>query len=82
MKSRCAIRGSRPSKKNDQAHVEQKNWSIVRQLVGYDRYEGDQACEALAALSQVVRLSTNFFQPSMKLGSLERAFQQSQKEVG
>ena len=73
---------SRPYKKNDQAHVEQKNWSIVRQLVGYDRYEGDQACEALAALSQVVRLSTNFFQPSMKLGSLERAFQQSQKEVG
>ena len=63
---------SRPYKKNDQAHVEQKNWSIVRQAVGYDRYEGEVACEALAALYEVVRLYTNFFQPSMKLLSKER----------
>ncbi len=62
----------RPYKKNDQAHVEQKNWSIVRQLVGYDRYEGQPACDALAALYQVVRLYTNFFQPTMKLLSKER----------
>lgn len=63
---------SRPYKKNDQAHVEQKNWSIVRQAVGYDRYEGEVAYEALAALYVVVRLYTNFFQPSMKLLSKER----------
>ena len=63
---------SRPYKKNDQAHVEQKNWSIVRQVVGYDRYEGQRACEALAALYAVVRLYTNFFQPCMKLQSTER----------
>jgi hypothetical protein len=63
---------SRPYKKNDQAHVEQKNWSIVRQTVGYDRYEGQPACDALAALYEVVRLYTNFFQPSMKLHSKER----------
>jgi hypothetical protein len=63
---------SRPYKKNDQAHVEQKNWSIVRQTVGYDRYEGQDACDALAALYEVVRLYTNFFQPSMKLHSKER----------
>lgn len=63
---------SRPYKKNDQAHVEQKNWSIVRQVIGYDRYEGEVACEALAALYEVVRLYTNFFQPSMKLLSKER----------
>ena len=63
---------SRPYKKNDQAHVEQKNWSIVRQTVGYDRYEGQPACDALAALYQAVRLYTNFFQPSMKLQSKER----------
>jgi len=30
---------SRPYKKNDQAHVEQKNWSVVRHTVGYDRWE-------------------------------------------
>ena len=63
---------SRPYKKNDQAHVEQKNWSIVRQVVGYDRFEGQRACEALAALYEVVRLYTNFFQPCMKLQSKER----------
>ncbi|MGZ3617080.1 MAG: hypothetical protein ACXWPS_19760 [Ktedonobacteraceae bacterium] len=63
---------SRLYKKNDQAHVEQKNWSIVRQAVGYDRYEGEVACEALATLYVVVRLYTNFFQPGMKLLSKER----------
>src|SRR3972149_5072065 len=33
---------SRPYKKNDQAHVEQKNWSVVRHTVGYDRWETEQ----------------------------------------
>jgi hypothetical protein len=63
---------SRPYKKNDQAYVEQKNWSIVRQLVGYGRYDGQQACDRLQRLYDVVRLYTNFFQPSMKLVSKER----------
>ncbi len=63
---------SRPYKKNDQAYVEQKNWSIVRHLVGYDRYEGEAAYEALQQLYDVVRLYTNFFQPSLKLLSKER----------
>jgi hypothetical protein len=63
---------SRPYKKNDQAYVEQKNWSIVRHLVGYGRYEGTAACEALERLYEVVRLYVNFFQPSMKVVSKER----------
>ena len=63
---------SRPYKKNDQAYVEQKNWSVVRQLVGYDRYESLAAYEALGALYEVIRLSVNCFQPSMKLVSKER----------
>ncbi len=63
---------SRPYKKNDQAYVEQKNWSIVRHLVGYGRYEGMAACEALGRLYEVVRLYVNFCQPSMKLVSKER----------
>ena len=63
---------SRPYKKNDQAYVEQKNWSSVRQLVGYERYESLSAYEALQALYDVVRLYTNFFQPSLKLVSKER----------
>ena len=35
---RITFTRSRPYKKNDSAHVEQKNWSVVRRLVGYDRY--------------------------------------------
>lgn len=63
---------SRPYKKNDQAYVEQKNWSIVRQLVGYGRDVGEAAYEALQQLYDGVRLYTNFFQPSLKLLSKER----------
>ncbi len=57
----------RKGKKNDQCFVEQKNGSIVRQLVGYDRFEGEQAYRQLAELYRAVRLYVNFFQPSMKL---------------
>lgn len=62
----------RPYKKNDQAHVEEKNNSIVRRLVGYDRYEGVAAWRALEALYRVLRLYVNFFQPSLKLVSKNR----------
>ena len=58
---------SRPYKKNDNAHVEQKNWTVVRRLVGYDRYS---TRAALAQLDKVHRLSNqymNFLQPVMKL---------------
>ncbi len=48
---------SRPYHKNDQAHVEQKNWSVVRRLVGYDRLE----TQAQAALLQ------NIYQPSVSI---------------
>ena len=63
---------SRSYRKNDQAHVEEKNGSVVRRLVGYDRYEGIGAWRALTALYEVLRLYINFFQPSMKLLSMER----------
>lgn len=63
---------SRPYKKNDQAHVEEKNGSIVRRMIGYDRYEGARAYTALAAVYDKLRLYVNFFQPSMKLVSKER----------
>jgi hypothetical protein len=63
---------SRPGNKNDGAHVEQKNWSVVRQAVGYHRY--DTAAE-LALLNQIyalVRLQINFFSPQQKLISKTR----------
>jgi len=57
---------SRPYKKNDNCHVEQKNWSIVRRYVGYFRYESD-SLSVLNDLYKKLRLYINFFQPSMKL---------------
>jgi hypothetical protein len=63
---------SRAYKKNDQAHVEERNGSIIRRLVGYDRYEGLDAYNALSALYGILRLYVNFFQPSLKLISKKR----------
>jgi len=63
---------SRAYRKNDQAHVEEKNGSIVRRLVGYDRFEGKTARKCLAELYRVARLYVNYFQPSMKLISKTR----------
>ncbi len=58
---------SRPYRKNDQAHVEQKNGAVVRRMVGYRRYAGIAAATELARLYRGMRLFVNFFQPSFKL---------------
>jgi len=63
---------SRPYKKNDQAHVEQKNWSVVRHTVGYDRWETEQELALLQSIYDDLRLYINFFQPSFKLIAKER----------
>ncbi|MDP6348120.1 MAG: transposase, partial [Dehalococcoidia bacterium] len=54
---------SRPYKKNDSAHVEQKNWTVVRRLVGYDRYSSREALAQLNRVYELVRWYANFFQP-------------------
>ncbi len=63
---------TRTHRNNDQAHVEEKNGSVVRRLVGYDRFEGQEAWKALAKLYCVLRKYVNFFQPSLKLLEKER----------
>ncbi len=70
---------SRPFKKNDQAYVEQKNWSVVRQFVGYDRFEGPVAYRRLESLHDVLHLYINFFQPVMKLTTKQRVGSQVKK---
>lgn len=70
---------SRPYKKNDQAHVEQKNWSVVRHTVGYDRWETDQEFIILESIHDDLRLYINFFQPSFKLIAKERIGNQTIK---
>ena len=63
---------SRSYKKNDSCHVEQKNWSVVRRLVGYDRYSSHAALECLNLVYATLRHYVNFFQPTMKLVSKTR----------
>jgi hypothetical protein len=63
---------SRPYRKNDQAHVEQKNWSVVRHTVGYDRWETEQELALLEGIYGDLRLYINFFQPCLKLIAKER----------
>jgi len=58
---------SRSYKKNDSCHVEQKNWSVVRRLIGYDRYNSRTALEMLNRVYNLLRHYVNFFQPMMKL---------------
>lgn len=57
----------RPYKKNDQAYVEQKNWTHVRQLLGYQRLDRPELVEAINALYELRDQLANFFFPSLKL---------------
>lgn len=63
---------SRPYWKNDQAHVEQKNWSVVRRLLGYSRYESEEALLQLNEVYELLRIWINHWQPTLKLVSKER----------
>jgi hypothetical protein len=71
-RERITFTRSRAYKKNDNAHVEQKNGAIVRRLVGHDRYASKPALIQLEKLYELVRLHTNFFQPVQKLLSKSR----------
>jgi hypothetical protein len=62
-----AFTRSRPYRKNDNARVEQKNWTHVRQLVGYGRLEEPAQAELLNSLYvRAWNLFRNFFCPAMK----------------
>jgi hypothetical protein len=58
---------SRPYKKNDNAHVEQKNDDKVRKLVGYWRYDTPEELKLLNLLYEKADMLDNFFIPSAKL---------------
>lgn len=62
----------RSYKKNDSCHVEQKNWNVIRRVVGYGRYSSHAALEALNDVYSYLRLYMNFFQPVMKIVSKTR----------
>lgn len=63
----------RPYKKNDNAHIEQKNWTHVRKLLGWQRYDHPRALRAINDLYEnELRVMMNWFQPSVKLQSKQR----------
>lgn len=71
-RARIRMSRSRPYQKNDNAWVEQKNWTHVRKVVGYRRYDTTGQMALLNRIYEVARLYQNFFQPVIKLKSKTR----------
>jgi hypothetical protein len=69
----------RVGRKNDNPYVEQKNWSVVRRLMGYARFDTPRQVNQLNALYAVVRLYVNHFIPVQKLVRKERAGRKTRK---
>lgn len=63
----------RAYRKNDQAWVEQRNWLLVRRLVGYDRYSSRAAFTVLQRLYHLLGLQHNFFRPVRKVLTKRRS---------
>ena len=64
---------SRPNMKNDNAYVEQKNFTHIRKLIGYHRYDTLEQLNLINDLYRnEYRLHTNFFRPVMKIQSKEK----------
>ncbi len=73
---------SRPGRKNDNAYIEQKNWTHVRKVLGYFRYDTVEELGIINSLYRnELRLYKNFFQPVMKLISKERIVRNSVKSA-
>lgn len=67
-KAKIQMTRGRPYKKNDNAHIEQKNWTHVRRLLGWSRYDTPKAQEAMNDFYRnEYRMFMNFFQPSVRL---------------
>jgi len=64
---RITFTRARPYRKNDNCFVEQKNYTAVRQMVGYFRYDTPTERALLNRIYHLHRLYFNFFQPQMKL---------------
>ncbi|MDH3892901.1 MAG: transposase family protein [candidate division Zixibacteria bacterium] len=82
-KPRIKFTRSRPYRKNDNAHVEQKNWSFVRQLLGYDRLDNQDLVELINNLyAQQWGLMQNHFCPTLKLIQKTRINSRYYKKYG
>jgi hypothetical protein len=70
--NRITFTRSRAGNKNDGAHVEQKNWTHVRELVGYLRFDTDAELEVLNAIWELDRHFTNYLLTQQKLVHKQR----------
>jgi hypothetical protein len=74
---------SRPYKKNDNAHVEQRNWTHVRQHFGYERYDNPAVAPLLNALCKgPLGQLLNHFLPTQQLQAKRRVEQRIVREYG
>lgn len=76
---RITFTRSRPYRKNDNCFIEQKNYTIVRRHVGYQRLAGTEQLALVNELYRYLRLYANYFQPVMKLKRKERHGSQVKK---
>lgn len=59
---------SRAYKKNDNCHVEQKNWTHVREIFGYDRFDDEDLVPLMNEIyTHYYNVLSNFFVPQLKL---------------
>jgi len=71
-KEKLTFTRSRPGNCNDGAHVEQKNWAVVRTIVGYLRYDTTPELLLLNKIWKLQSLMTNYFYAQQKLVSKVR----------
>lgn len=62
----------RANRKNDSCYVEQKNWDVVRKMIGHARLDTPEQLESLKQIHNLLALYQNYFQPSQKLVSKQR----------
>jgi hypothetical protein len=73
---------SRPYRSNDNAHIEQKNWTHVRQWFGYERHDNPEVAALINELaSGELRQFQNLFTPSLKLESRQKTAEGKERRV-
>lgn len=80
LKNKIGFTRGRPYKKNDNAHIEQKNWTHVRKTFGYSRIEDEEIIKKMNELNRnEIRLYKNFFQANVKLIDKKRIGKNKEK---
>jgi hypothetical protein len=72
MQNNIKFTRGRPYRKNDNCFVEQKNGDVVRKTVGYARFEGQNACDALAEVYRFLNPLLNYWYPTLRLIAKEK----------